>query len=308
MVPLEQRRDRVARRSEVGFARDADVDALDVRAAAEDLPRDERERDEDAVVEVLARELPPAARNSDHVEFCVADADRLAERVLAVEQLRGRRLADHGDAPPEARVRFRDEATAQGRLVQDTRVRRRHADDERCCLEAAGGYDDALDVLVRRDPLDRRQRRDRGDVLWRDRAIRDRLLRAHADQFSVEPEDVAAEPADARADIRLGARADRLDRDQGGDADDDAERCEDRAKPVRPQRFECDPRELGEHRHWTTCKTGFRSTGESAATAPSASRTIRPVRAATSSECVTITIVVPLWCRPSRISRISSAL
>ena len=75
----------------------------DVRAAEQDAG-DDRQRDEDPVVQVLVGELAAAGLEADHLELVAAHAHRLADRVLAGEEPRGRVQAEHHHLAPEAVV------------------------------------------------------------------------------------------------------------------------------------------------------------------------------------------------------------
>src|SRR5262249_26904142 len=146
---------------------------------------------------------------------------------------------------------------------------------------------------MRRHDVDAGDPADRGDVLRRERAVGRRLCRADRDELSVDVDDVAAESLNAGGDLALRSRADRGDGDQRGNPDDDAERSQRRAKPVRTECTEGDPPVLEAARHPSAPAAISSPTTPSLTTCPSASRRIRDARSATSLECVTMTIVAP---------------
>ena len=83
--------------------RDLDVD-VDHVGAAEDDSGEDRQGDEDPVVEILVGERPSAGLHADDLELAVPHPHRLPDRVLAREERSGRVEAQHDDAPPEADV------------------------------------------------------------------------------------------------------------------------------------------------------------------------------------------------------------
>ena len=149
-------------------------------------------------------------------------------------RLRGRVQAEHDHVAAEADVGVADPPAAGDALVVDRRVGRGHAYEPGIRPIPPGRHDQALDVLVGCRQADHRERRDLGDVARRDGAVGRRLARADADVLAVDGDDVRAEPLDARGDLGRGARAHGIHGDQRGHADDDAERRQNGAKPVRP--------------------------------------------------------------------------
>ena len=103
VISPEEHRDRVHRRRDLRRVEDADAGALRRRAADQDT-KDDGEGDIDAVVEVLAAQLPFARLHADHLELVAADPDGLTDRVPAGEELRGRNGAEHDDAAAEVNV------------------------------------------------------------------------------------------------------------------------------------------------------------------------------------------------------------
>ena len=85
MLAAGQCADGVHGGNDLGFASDPHADALGV-GSSEQYSRDEREWDEDAVVDVLAAGLPVTSLDSDHLELVAADSHDFAERVLSGEE------------------------------------------------------------------------------------------------------------------------------------------------------------------------------------------------------------------------------
>ena len=125
---------------------------------------DHRQRDEDAVVQVLVGELAAAGLEADDLELVAAHAHRLADRVLAGEQAGGRVQAEQHHLAAEAHVGVGDPPPARDALVVDRRVGRGHADEPGVGPESPGRDDLALDVLMRRHQADHRELGDLGDV------------------------------------------------------------------------------------------------------------------------------------------------
>ena len=275
MVAAQDDAHLVHRGDDLGLAPHLDVDAARVDPTDEHLRRD-RQRDEDLVVEVLA-ELPAWLQHADDLELVTADAHGLADRVAAGEEALRRLHADDHDAAAEAHVGRGDRSSAYDSPVVDGRERRGHADDVAARLVAAGRDHRALDVLVRRHCACGGQLRAAASAS-RHHAIGGALRRTDVDELSVRAHEVRPEKSDALGDAGLRAGADRRDGNQRADADDDAERRQQRAKPVRAQRPERD-QELLDHA----------VTRSSATMRPSATCRILPACVPTSCECVTNT-------------------
>src|SRR5439155_22081465 len=93
--------------------------ALRRRAAHQDA-EDERQRDERAVVEVLAAaELSLRCRNADDVELVAADPDGLPDRVASGEETGRGNRAQHDHAAAEATIGLREKTDARHWRVVD---------------------------------------------------------------------------------------------------------------------------------------------------------------------------------------------
>src|SRR4029453_6998417 len=121
---------------DVGLAPDADSDALRVRSAQEH-PQDERERNEDPVVEVLVGELPLAGLDADHLELVASHSHGLADRASPWKELRLSIWAEHHAAAAEVDAGRGDQSTLLRGLVVDVGVRRGNAEEARRRLVSA---------------------------------------------------------------------------------------------------------------------------------------------------------------------------
>ena len=112
---------------------------------------------------------PRAGLSADDLELVAPHPHRLADRILAGEEARGRVQAEHDDVAAEADVGVGDPGACADALVVDGRVCRGHADEPRVGPVPAGRDDQALDVLVGRHEADHRELCDLVDVAGRDR-------------------------------------------------------------------------------------------------------------------------------------------
>src|SRR5712691_2142855 len=248
MALAQERADLVLGLLHVLAGADLDRDGPDrarVRLArAEDLLLRRRDRDEHHVVLVLApRVLPLAREDADHRERHLLDPDDLPEGLGLAEEVEGRRLADERDFGGPVDV-LRVDLTA----VHDGPVARLGVVD-------GDALDDSGPVEVPVHDLRRAADRGRGDLDGRDLAgdrgrvvLRDRELAAGAepdpargDAAREHDEEIRAEALNLLGHARLGAGADADHRDDGGDADDDAEHRERAPKLVDAQRADGDP-------------------------------------------------------------------
>ena len=179
------------------LARDAHGHVHRVQAS-EQHARDDREGQEDPVVQVLVSKLAATGLDADHLELVAPDADGSADRVLTGEESRRGNEAEHDHITAESDVVFRNRSASCDALVEDLGVGRRHADEPRVGAEPAGRDDQALDILMRCGEADHRELRNLGHVPRRDRAVGRRLARADADVLAVDSDDVGAKPPDAR--------------------------------------------------------------------------------------------------------------
>ena len=200
-----------------------------------------RQRDVDDIVLVLAEAgTSLRCQDADDLERLVLDANVLADRVLRAEQVLRDRRADDSHARALRHVVLADERAVADSQRADLHEFRRHARDGRIPVLVA------VDDLVRgadcrghvADILD--LRRNGLGVIVLERLHRaGRTARAAAVRGARHDRDgVGAEALEVRGDARAHAHANGDERDDGGDADDDAEHRQERAHLVRKERMD----------------------------------------------------------------------
>ena len=221
---------------------DLQLDHLDVRDAEKALLL-RHQRHDDHIVLILAHGgLSLARENTDDLERLIVDANVLADGVLAAEEIPSDGRADDGDALALVVVRLRDEGADGQRERTDRHVLGRHAHDNGIpvliavdnligALHDGRNVVDVLDLLFDRDGVVVLQRLARSCRA----ANAARVRRAGRDD-----EHVAAEARHRVLDVALDAHADGDHRNDGGDADDDAEHGEDGAQFVRKELMQGD--------------------------------------------------------------------
>ena len=221
---------------------DLQVDHLDVRDAEKTLLL-RHQRNDDHIVLILAHGgLSLAREDADDLERLIVDANVLADGILTAEEIPSDGRADDGDALALVVVRLRDEGADRQRERADRHILGRHAHDNGIpvliavdnligALHDGRNVVDVLDLLFDRDGVVVLQRLARSCRA----ANAARVRRAGRDD-----EHVAAEARHRVLDVALDAHADGDHRNDGGDADDDAEHGEDGAQFVRKELMQGD--------------------------------------------------------------------
>ena len=220
--------------------------------AALDPLGERRHRDERGVVVVLTvRRLALPLEDADDGERRLADAHGLPDRVRgASEQALHHRLSEEHDLRSGIDVGLREDAARRDRPAPDLEVLGRGPGDRGRPVQLV--TDDRLvRAKLRRRRFHRRHLGpDRREVVPRERghAAEAAERSARGRRAGHHDEEVRAHRREGLLHLRLRARADGHHRDDRGDADDDAERREERPHLVPQHRPECDEdRDEGVH-------------------------------------------------------------